>query len=437
MRSGTSVWATAETTLVTRATRLARRYRHINWAFADQGLVSGSNVLTGILLARLLGVGGFGVYSLAWAVLVLVASIHLPLIVGSMMSIAPKQSDEEAPAYFGAVIVQNLVFAVAGSLVVIIGAEVSGWLVPAWDVERLALPLGLATFATVWQEFFRRYFFTRGRPGAAFAVDAARYVSQIAILLGCFVFYPGVVDAALALWIVAGAAVVPAAVSLKFLGRIDYRADVVRTVAARHYRASKWMVISEPIEWASEYVFMFTAGTFLGTAAVGALRASQNVAATTNILFLSLMNVVPARAARHLHEGGVAAMSRYLRRVTLTAGSATAAVCLIFAATPEFWLRLLFGEEFAPYGELVRWWALYYAVNFFALPLRSGLRAMEKTWPVFASRLLGACFALISAGLLVPWFGLRGAVIGALVTKAIAALWLWRLYQRCQREIPG
>jgi O-antigen/teichoic acid export membrane protein len=415
---------------------MARRHRHINWAVADQGMVSGSNVLTGILLARFLGIEGFGTYSLAWAVLLLVASIHLPLIVGSMMSIGPKQSDEETPGYYGAVIVQNLAFAVAGSVLVIISAEVIGWLVPAWGVERLALPLGAATFATVWQEFIRRYFFTIGRPAAAFAVDAARYVNQIAILLALFLLVPGIIDPALALWIVAGAAAVPAALGLRFLGPVDYRAGVMRAVAVRHYHASKWMVMSYPIEWASEYIFMFAAGTFLGTAAVGALRASQNVAAMTNILFLSLTNVVPASAARHLHEGGMAAMSRYLRGVTLTAGSATAAICLMFAVAPAFWLRLLFGEEFAQYGELVRWWALYYTVSFFALPLRSAFRAMERTRPVFTSRLMGACFALISFGILVPWLGLRGAVLGALVTKTIAVLWMWRLYRGFAKDIP-
>jgi O-antigen/teichoic acid export membrane protein len=156
----------------------------------------------------------------------------------------------------------------------------------------------------------------------------------------------------------------------------------------------------------------------------------------TNILFLSLTNVVPAGAARHLHEGGMAEMSRYLRRVTLAAGSATAVLCLMFAVAPAFWLRLLFGEAFAEYGELVRWWALYYTVSFFALPLRSGLRAMEKTRPVFTSRLLGASFALISFGILVPWLGLRGAVIGALATKTITVLWLWRLYRRFEQESP-
>ncbi len=379
----------AEVALLTPAARLARRYGHINWAVADQGLVSGANVLTGVVLARLLGVAGFGTYSLAWAVLLLIGTIHLPLVSGSMMSIGPKQSAADAPGYYGAVILQNLIVALAGAVIVFVAVEASGHFVPSWNIGHLAPPLAAATFATVWQEFFRRYFFTRGRPAMAFAVDAARYGGQIGLLVALFLAVPGIVDAALALWIVAGAAMLPTLLSLKVLGAVDYRAGVMRAIALRHYHASKWMVLSQPLEWASEYVFMFAAGTFIGTSAVGALRASQNVAALASILFLSLMNVVPARAARHLHEGGMADMSDYLRRVSLIAGAATGFVCLVVAATPTFWLHLLFGGEFVAYGEIVRWWALFYAVNFFALPLRSGLRAMEKTRPVFTAWLLG------------------------------------------------
>ncbi len=426
-----------DTLFVTRISRLAGRYGHINWALFDQGLVSGSNVLTGILLARFLGADGFGIYSLAWAILLLVASVHLPLIVGSMMSIGPKHTAEDAPGYYGAVIVHNLAVAVAGAAIVMITAEVSGRLVPAWDIQGLALPLAAATFATVWQEFFRRYFYTRGRPASAFAVDASRYVVQIAVLIGCFLLAPGAIDAGTTIWIIAAAAALPAVISLNFLGAVQFSARTIRSVWVRHYHASKWMVMSQPIEWASEYVFMFAAGTFLGTGAVGALRASQNVAAMTNILFLSLINVVPARASRHLHEGGEAAMSGYLKRVTFAAGGATAAVCLILAVAPEFWLRLLFGEEFAQFGEILRWWSLYYVINFFALPLRSAFRAMEKTRPVFIAQFIGACFAVLAAVLVVPWLGLRGAVIGAVATKAIATGWLGHLYRKSMSGQSG
>ncbi|MGD2047615.1 MAG: MATE family efflux transporter [Gemmatimonadota bacterium] len=414
--------------------RLARRYSHLNWALADQALVSGSNVLTGVLLARFLGTEGFGVYTLAWAVLLFVASIHLPLIVGSMMSIGAKQSRAEAPAYFGAVIVQNLVFSVLGTLLVLGGVLLAHVLFPEWNIGRLALPISAATFATTWQEFFRRYFYTRDRAATAAMLDAVRYIGQISALLFLFVGLPGVLDSRGALWVIAGAAALPALLSTFSLGQIEFRSEVMASITSRNYRSAKWMVVSAPLEWASEYVFFFVTGSVLGTGDVGALRATQNVAAMTSLLFLSLLNVVPPGAARHYQEGGIGAMNAYLRRVTLMGATATVAVCLVLATFPEFWLGLLFGSEFVGYGELVRWWALVYTVNFFALPLRSGLRALERTRPVFISRLAGTVFAAAAAGILISRMGLRGAPIGVLGTKAILVSLLWWLFMRSGRR---
>ncbi len=419
---------------LTMVSRMIRSYGHINWALADQAMVSGANVLTGILLARFLGVEGFGTYTLAWAVLLFVASVHLPLIAGSMMSIGPKQTAQEAPAYYCAVIVQNLVFSLAGMLLVFAGAELSHLFVRHWDVGPLAFPLAAATFATVWQEFFRRYFYTRSRPAMAFVVDAIRYLGQISVLLFLFIYFPAMMGTSSALWIVACAAAVPAVLSLLFLGSIAWRTDVMRPIAARHFNTAKWMVISEPIEWASEYVFMFATGTLLGPAAVGALRASQNVAAMTSILFLGLLNVVPSRSAWHFHQGGVAALNKYLRRVTKFGAPATGAICLVFAAFPAFWLNFFFGEEFVAYGELVRWWALVYTVNFLVLPLRSGLRALERTRPVFTARLGGGIFAVLAASFLISEIGLPGAAIGVLGTKIITVCLMWWLFRRSQAE---
>ncbi len=45
------------------AARFLARYSHINWAVGDQAMVSAVNFLTGIFLARYLGLAEFGPYT--------------------------------------------------------------------------------------------------------------------------------------------------------------------------------------------------------------------------------------------------------------------------------------------------------------------------------------------------------------------------------------
>ena len=94
--------------MMQRAARLLVRYSHINWALADQTMVSGVNFLTGILLARYLGLEEFGRFTLAWMAVLFVNSLQSGLIVQPMMSIGPKQAEDETSAYYGAVVAQQL-----------------------------------------------------------------------------------------------------------------------------------------------------------------------------------------------------------------------------------------------------------------------------------------------------------------------------------------
>ena len=87
--------------------RLHQTYRDTNWALVDQGVVSGVNFLTMVLLARMLGVEQFGKFSIAWLVLLFFKSIQAALVVAPMMSIGPKQRDDEQALYYGAVILQQ------------------------------------------------------------------------------------------------------------------------------------------------------------------------------------------------------------------------------------------------------------------------------------------------------------------------------------------
>ena len=92
------------------AARLWTHYSHINWALADQTMVSGVNFLTGILLSRYLGLEEFGRFTLAWMAVLFVNSLQHAAIISPMMSIGPKQPEAEAPAYYGAIVVQQIVF---------------------------------------------------------------------------------------------------------------------------------------------------------------------------------------------------------------------------------------------------------------------------------------------------------------------------------------
>ena len=93
-----------------RALQLIQSAGRIKWALADQVLVSGSNFLSTIVLARALGIEEFGRYVLAWAIIVFMQNIQYAAVSSAMLSIGPKQSIEKAPSYFGALFAHQAFF---------------------------------------------------------------------------------------------------------------------------------------------------------------------------------------------------------------------------------------------------------------------------------------------------------------------------------------
>ncbi|MFQ5786103.1 MAG: lipopolysaccharide biosynthesis protein [Alphaproteobacteria bacterium] len=406
------------------ATRdLIARYSQVNWALADQALVSGANFLTGILLARFLGIEEFGRFTLAWMAVQFMNSIQFALVSAPMMSIGPKQPADAAPGYYGATLVQQTAFAGLSFGLLWVGAAAAAALFPDWRAGGLALPLACAALAFQMQDYLRRCFFTRGRPGAAVLNDALRYLAQLAVLVSLAVTVG--LDSRAALWTIAGCAAAAAGIGFAGLRDLAWRAGDFAAIAARHWRFARWLGASAVMHWLSGNLFALVAGALLGAPAVGALRAAQNLMAVMHIVFQGLENVVLRQAAQRLKAGGAAALAVYLRDVAGGMLMATAVVAVAAALAPGFWLGLVYGDAFVVYGDVLRWYALIYLVMALTLPLRAGLNTLENTRPIFVANLCSFAFAALGCYGFVKVFGLFGALYGMFTMYALMQIILW------------
>ena len=399
--------------------QLLTRHRHLNWALTDQTMVSGVNFLWAIILARFLGLEEFGRFSLAWMAVLFALGFQGAMIISPMMSIGPKQSAAETPFYYGAVIVQQVLLSGLIFLAMLTATRLGAAAFPEWNVESLAFPLASAALAFLFQNFFRRYFFTRGRGSTAFATDAIYYLGQIAVLLWLLLVVRDGINSAKVLWALSAAGAAATLYGALQVERIEWSRGVFRATASHHWHFSKWLLGSSIMHWTSGNFFIVAAGALLGAAAVGALKAAQTLMGVTHIFFMGLENVVPIRASWHLRHGGKSALIVYLKRVTLFGELATASIATIVAIAPDFWLQLIFGSEYIGYGHVLRWFAVTYLFLFLGLPLTAGLHAIEHTRTIFWARCWSTFFSLVAAYPMINLLGISGAVAGLLVANVI------------------
>lgn len=391
-------------------------------ALFDQGLVSGANFLTNVLLARAFGIREYGVFALAWIAVLFANSLQYALVVTPMMSVGPKQDEEDRPSYFGAVLVQQLSFACIAALGMFIGVRYSNHLFPDWKIAGLALPVCGATFAYLLQEFLRRYFFCTRQGQRALISDIVSYITQVPII-----FWIGsrhVATLSNALWIIAATSLAGFLVCIRWFEPVTVRWSAFKAVALRHWSISRWLAPTVFMQWGAGNLFLLSAPVFYGAAASGALRAANNIIGVAHVWFLGLDNVVPAEAARRFSQAGPTSLMRYLRGIFLRWGGVTVAFAGVIAAFPGFWLHITYGGKYSQDGDVLRLYALLYLFSFTLGPLRAGLQAMEHTAPVLFSYPVLIVFSVSLAGTFARGFGLNGVLFGMCCVQFIHAAFM-------------
>ena len=107
--------------VLARAWLLLQAPKLANWALADQIVVSGSNFLSNIFLARMLGIEEFGRYVLAWAIVTLVQNLQFSTVSSIMLSIGPKHDAEAARYFYGSMFVHQAIFGAVSTALTLAG----------------------------------------------------------------------------------------------------------------------------------------------------------------------------------------------------------------------------------------------------------------------------------------------------------------------------
>ncbi len=387
------------------------------WALTDQAMVSATNFLTNIMLARFMGLREFGLFALAWMSVLFVNSLQYALIVAPMMSVGPKQETRDRPSYFGAVFFQELVLVSFCFGLVYAALSFFPALFRHPELHRLAMPLAVSAFAYQAQDFVRRYFFATRHSRFALADDGISYLTQLPILW--FLHKAGELNSVTALWTMAGTSLVGLAASWLWVEPLKLDWKWIKSVSIRHWKISRWLTGSALMVWTSGNLFVLAAPLYYGVAAAGVLKASQNLVGVMHVWFLGLDNIVPAETARRLREGGVHSMLSYTRSILAKWGGLTCLFAAVMAAAPGFWLHLAYGAQMAQYGYILRLYALLYIFVFVGGPLRAALQALEFTAPIFWSYLAMTAFAVIFAIPMAKWMGLKGTMLGLIGTQCL------------------
>jgi O-antigen/teichoic acid export membrane protein len=389
-------------------------------AVIDQGLISGSNFLIGILLARWLSPEQYGAYALAFAIFLLISFVHQALLLEPQKVLGASIYREHPQQYLG---VLMWVQAAAGLLIFIV-LGVLAWATREVMHSRIlpAALVGVALAAPCILLFWllRSALYVRQAPQTA-AIGASFYCALL--LLGFLLLRQYSLLSPFTTFVVMGlgALVISAFIlmRLKPALRLTTGTLTLRQVARSHWEYGRWVLASLVIGWASGDIYYPLVTGLYGTVAAGSLKALFNLtlplAQTCNALSQLLL---PYGAHEHARDGRCD-MGRLALRITLLFASGAVAYWLAIVLFDRPLFSVLYAGKYREVLYLIPSVALGSVfANALYGPL-TALRAMRSPSLVLVASCAGA-IGLVLGFPATRMFGLRGAVWGWVLSTALS-----------------
>jgi O-antigen/teichoic acid export membrane protein len=389
-------------------------------------LISATNFVTMIFLARGLSPTDFGGFTLVYSVLLFANSLQSGLITQPHNILGATRDGADYARYTTTTAVGQLILVAALALPTLAGWGVA--LAVGWDAAPLLAALAVSIVAWQLQEFARRVLYTEGRLAAAFANDLISYggqalailaLEQLALLTGARAL------AALAVTSALGAILGGWQLRGGLAGPID------RTVLRENWHFGKWMAGTEIVgSWLSSQLLVYLVAAMLGAAAAGVLRAVHTVFGPMRVLAYAFNTVLPIRFARTLAAEGKAALRGQLRSAFLVAVPTLGGYCLLAILFAGPLLRLLYGDRYVGQAAVLALYAVSMFISYVAMIIAAALQALRLSRPVFTSRLYASLVTIPIGCLLILVLGIPGAVLGTILSSLVLCSLSWLAYHR-------
>jgi O-antigen/teichoic acid export membrane protein len=389
-------------------------------SLADQAVVSATNFLTGVIIARTCFKDELGLYMLGFSLILLMTDFQTSLITTPYMVYAPRLRGRAHALYTGSTLIHQLAFClltmlalVCGAFAVTIGVGPRGLGPVLW---ALVAVIGLIML----REFARRVCFASLKLKTAFLFDTCIAVGQIGGLLLLARF--GLLSASRAYWVI-GTACGIAVLWWLWSDREFYHPRMSESLAdlKKNWILGKWVFASGLVWAVSMNLYPWLLAAFHGVASTGVWAACLGVVSVANPALLGIQNLVGPKIAHVYAADGSRALRRLVLQITAVIVIPMSLLCLMMFIWGGRLVTLLYGRQYAGNNLVVAIMALIILVAVPSFSFSRALFAIERADLDFLVSFAALSVMVTTGFWLVRAFGVLGAACGLLATNFIVA----------------
>jgi O-antigen/teichoic acid export membrane protein len=409
-------------------------------AILDQGLISGSNFLGSILLARWLVPESYGAYAVAFGILVLLTLVYSALILEPMSVYGGAAYRSCLMGYVKSLLKMHAALSLVFALLVSCGALAVSYSGKDAGLAGALFGIAIASPFVLLLWVLRRALYLKMHSGRA-ATGAMLYF--VLMIAGLWMFNSrSLLSPFYALLLMGAAALVASLLLMAFLredlGRDSVPAPSLSDACIRHWQYGRWALASSFVAWIPAYIFLPLLTAFAGMAKSGELKALTNFVAPLDQTLAALSLLFLPHAARVRAERShqdVRSLTRNLLLLSI-AGSAVYWLIVINLHGPVF--NVLYSGRYSDVSFLLPAVALGSILWSAAYGPAIALRAMESPKSVFTAYFVTSLVCLIVGIPATRYFGLKGAIwSGNLADFASLIVILFILYRKLGETHSG
>ncbi len=389
------------------------------YAVADQGLQSGANFLLNILLARWLQPDEYGLFGIAYAVLLALLGIHNALIVEPMAVIGSRYYQDQLKLYVATTLKLNWIFSICVFIAVNFGLFF--YLVDnESSATIIVFAISVPCVFLLW--FMRRVCYLFADAKLALKGSVAY---SIALCCGLWaVYYIDLLSLNIIFALIAVASLLGATVYAKILkiNIVPLQKDSSLSqigVAKIHWQYGGWIFAASVAHSLSTSIYLPAVGMIVGLTESAVLKALQNlIMPLRQVLTGASLLMLPYLSRKRAEDSDYPLKNN--NKILTVACAATVPYILIIYFWGDYLLDALYGNAYySSHGQLLNIFLAYLFVLTTVQVYSITLRTMENTGAIFVSKVYSALFSL-SLGLILVWrWELFGAIVGLLLAAVI------------------
>jgi O-antigen/teichoic acid export membrane protein len=409
------------------------------YAIVDQGLISGSNFIVSIMLARWLAPEHYGAYAVAFGFFVFLSLAYGALVLEPMAVFGGTSYRNCLRGYLGSLL--RMHFTMSLGMVAVFGltAFVAQRVAPAGGLGGALAGVTIASPCVLLFWLARRSFYLELSPAKA-AQGALVYFAVSFIFL--VLLYRYRLLSPFSAFVLIGVAALATGCYLLIRLRRELRRTPFEHSSAeiwgRHWRYGRWALLSCAASWIPANIYYLLLGWFASMAQSGQLKALMNLTLPVEQIKMALGLLLLPYAGNVLERKGFADAGALSRRMTSVAIAIAVAYWTVILSFERPVFHILYSGRYMECVHLLPIVAIGSIAWCGSFGTAITLRAMESPSSVFVAFAI-ATAASVAVGIPATWaFGLTGSIWATNVSDLVSwVLLIWLLRRKMAGRSGG